>query len=110
SPTQPSSDLHLMKRPHPAWLLTIFVLALLPAGFHMFTWRAPRHTDVDKDMPRAGQILFNHKWTVNDPLANGGDGLGPVFNANSCIACHNQGGVGGAGALDHNVTAFIVEA
>ena len=29
----------------------------------------------------------------NDPLA-GGDGVGPVFNATSCVACHYQGGDG----------------
>ena len=98
-----------MKRPHPAWLLTIFVLALLPAGFRMLTWRTPRHAEVDNDMARAGKTLFNREWTAKDPLANGGDGLGPVFNANSCKACHNQGGVGGAGGLEHNVTAFIVQ-
>src|SRR5713226_610785 len=64
---------HLMKRPHPAWLLTIFVLALLPAGFRMLTWRIPRHAEVDSDMARAGHILFVHNWEVRDPLANGGD-------------------------------------
>src|SRR5262249_55205561 len=45
-----------------------------------------------------------------DPLAlaNGGDGLGPVYNAASCAACHHQGGLGGSGGLQHNVTTFIV--
>src|SRR5437660_5864803 len=100
---------HLMKRPHPAWLFTIFVLALLPAGFRMLTWRTPRHAEVDNDMARAGEVLFNHEWKPSDMLAQGGDGLGPVFNATSCKACHNQGGVGGGGSIDHNVTAFIVQ-
>src|SRR5262249_26967897 len=52
--------------------------------------------------------LFKHEWTPNDPLAKGGDGLGPVFNASSCVACHHQGGVGGSGGLRHNVTTFVV--
>jgi CxxC motif-containing protein (DUF1111 family) len=60
-------------------------------------------------MARAGQVLFNHEWKAKDPLSNGGDGLGPVFNATSCKACHNQGGIGGGGDMEHNVTAFIVE-
>jgi CxxC motif-containing protein (DUF1111 family) len=98
-----------MIKPHFGWFLLIAALALAPAGFRMLTWRAPRPAEIDSDMARAGEVLFNHKWTVHDPLANGGDGLGPVFNANSCVACHNQAGVGGAGDLDHNVTAFIVE-
>src|SRR5262249_9636849 len=41
-----------------------------------------------------------------DPLA-GGDGLGPVYNATSCVECHHQGGTGGAGGLEHNVTTFV---
>lgn len=53
-----------------------------------------------------GKTLFVHEWTKNDPLASAGDGLGPVFNANSCLACHKQGGVGGGGELQHNVTTF----
>lgn len=55
-----------------------------------------------------GQKLFEHKWTTNDPLAGGGDGLGPVFNARSCAECHHQGGVGGGGAHQFNVQAFAI--
>jgi CxxC motif-containing protein (DUF1111 family) len=32
-----------------------------------------------------------------------GDGLGPVYNATSCVACHNQGGTGGGGPSRRNV-------
>ena len=35
-----------------------------------------------------------------------GDGLGPVFNARSCTACHFQGGVGGGGGNGHDVLTF----
>jgi len=55
----------------------------------------------------AGKTLFEHQWQVNDPLS-AGDGLGPVFNARSCVECHFQGGVGGAGPNKHNVSAFEV--
>ncbi|MBA4063750.1 MAG: thiol oxidoreductase-like protein [Isosphaera sp.] len=55
----------------------------------------------------AGRDLFEHEWQPNDPLARG-DGLGPVFNARSCAACHFQGGLGGGGGREHNVTAFEV--
>src|SRR4029078_1754799 len=54
------------------------------------------------EMKAAGQRLFEHEWTKNDPLA-GGDGLGPVFNASSCVACHFQGGGGGGGPNQRNV-------
>ena len=55
----------------------------------------------------AGRALFEHEWAPNDPLAHG-DGLGPVFNARSCAACHFQGGLGGAGGLEHNAVSFEV--
>lgn len=51
-----------------------------------------------------GRELFVHAWTAGDPLAGGGNGLGPLFNDTSCAGCHAQGGVGGAGGPDANVT------
>jgi len=36
-------------------------------------------------------------------LGHNGNGLGPLFNETSCVACHSQGGPGGAGGLDRNV-------
>lgn len=65
-------------------------------------WWAPR---ASAEMQAAGRTLFEHEWTKNDPMA-GGDGLGPVFNATSCVACHFQGGVGGGGPVQNNVTTF----
>ncbi|HEX4610336.1 MAG TPA: di-heme oxidoredictase family protein [Urbifossiella sp.] len=55
----------------------------------------------------AGRELFEHEWSPNDPIAHG-DGLGPVFNARSCAACHFQGGLGGGGANEHNAVGFEV--
>lgn len=54
-----------------------------------------------------GRDLFEHEWTPNDPLAHG-DGLGPVYNARSCAACHFQGGLGGGGGREHNALGFEV--
>jgi CxxC motif-containing protein (DUF1111 family) len=54
-----------------------------------------------------GKTLFEHQWQPNDPLAHG-DGLGPLFNAKSCVTCHFQGGVGGAGTNQFNVMSFEV--
>ena len=62
----------------------------------------PMATASDK---QAGRDLFEHEWTANDPLSHG-DGLGPVFNATSCVACHFQGGCGGAGDNKHNATHY----
>ena len=44
-----------------------------------------------------GKDLFTRAWSRGDALSPKGDGLGPLFNADSCVACHAQGGVGGAG-------------
>lgn len=55
-----------------------------------------------------GRVLFEHVWQVDDALADGGDGLGPVFNEKSCVGCHFQGGTGGGGPNEKNVAAFEV--
>jgi CxxC motif-containing protein (DUF1111 family) len=68
--------------------------------------RAP---EIDATVAQAGEVLFKHDWKQRDPLSPEGDGLGPVFNATSCVACHRQGGLGGAGGLEHNVTVFTVK-
>ncbi|HEX3656937.1 MAG TPA: di-heme oxidoredictase family protein [Pirellulales bacterium] len=55
-----------------------------------------------------GRQLFEHVWTSP---GNGvvGDGLGPMFNERSCIACHSLGGIGGAGPALHNVELLTVK-
>ena len=50
-----------------------------------------------------GRELFLRSWQPNDPRGRGGDGLGPLYNATSCVDCHRQGGHGGAGPADRNV-------
>jgi CxxC motif-containing protein (DUF1111 family) len=50
-----------------------------------------------------GELLFAKEWIVNDPTSHGGDGLGPVYNETSCVACHGLGGPGGAGPESKNV-------
>jgi CxxC motif-containing protein (DUF1111 family) len=57
------------------------------------------------ELKAAGLELFEHEWQAGDSLAKG-DGLGPVFNERSCVACHFQAGAGGGGDSKHNVTAF----
>lgn len=61
------------------------------------------------DVRDAGRELFTREWLPRDPRSAAGDGLGPVFNDTSCVGCHNQGGIGGAGPPSKNVqvvTAF----
>lgn len=87
-----------------AGLLTVIV----PVGYRATGWllRYDGRPKTDAQASQAGRDLFLHEWTPGDTLAARGDGLGPVFNATSCAACHQQGGVGGSGSLEHNVTVF----
>lgn len=48
-----------------------------------------------------GQKLFLRAWTQKE-------GLGPEHNAKSCVACHVQGGIGGAGDNETNVDVVSV--
>ncbi len=93
-------------RIRPAYLV---VLALaLPPIVKLAEWArgsAPAPAPAKPESIAAGKDLFNHEWTPKDPLA-GGDGLGPVFNARSCVECHSQGGPGGGGPVDKNVTVY----
>jgi CxxC motif-containing protein (DUF1111 family) len=50
-----------------------------------------------------GRELFEREWLAGDSRTHGGDGLGPVYNDSSCIACHNLGGTGGGGPASKNV-------
>jgi CxxC motif-containing protein (DUF1111 family) len=58
------------------------------------------------DLIAEGRELFNRDWLASSRKPHGGDGLGPVFNGRSCVQCHEQGGVGGAGPLPANVTVL----
>lgn len=72
-----------------------------------FGWDLWNHGPSPEEIA-AGKTIFEHVFTVNDPRCGGGDGLGPVFNERSCVACHFQAGVGGAGSNKQNVTSFEV--
>src|SRR5688572_9509810 len=63
----------------------------------------------EKTAPPDGRELFVREWIPNDSRSRTGDGLGPMFNDSSCVACHNQGGVGGGGPRAKNaqiISAF----
>ena len=55
-----------------------------------------------------GRDLFVHQWQPGDTLSPDGDGLGPLYNATSCVACHSQGGIGGSGSKDHNAQMLAI--
>ena len=55
-----------------------------------------------------GKALFEREWPARNP-ALGGDGLGPLHNAKSCVACHHQGGIGGSGDARFNSKSIGIE-
>ncbi len=55
-----------------------------------------------------GKQLFTNEFAPT-PLGLNGDGLGPVFNHVSCVACHRLGGVGGAGDHRFNARTFSIQ-
>jgi RNA polymerase sigma factor (sigma-70 family) len=54
------------------------------------------------DEQARGAALFAKEWMPDDPRSHGGDGLGPVYNDTSCVACHSLGAPGGAGPENKN--------
>ena len=60
-----------------------------------FTLSARNLTNPDrKGRFAVGNSFFNRNWVQAPSSAEGRDGLGPLFNARSCSACHLQDGRG----------------
>jgi CxxC motif-containing protein (DUF1111 family) len=56
-----------------------------------------------------GRELFLHRFVAGKKQPSGGDGLGPLFNHVSCAACHRQGGLGGGGHIEFNVSLLSAQ-
>ncbi len=95
---------------HPKKHVRIGVCSLLALSATWGTMNADAHSGPEKQInPSAvGKELFTREWLPGDKRSHAGDGLGPVFNARSCAACHYQGGVGGAGPKESNATIVTV--
>ncbi len=93
------------RRFKPAHLIALVLI--VPPAYKLaeWAWPASKPRAASPMAVAAGRDLFNHEWTANDPLSSG-DGIGPVFNARSCLACHIQGGGGGGGPVANNVTVY----
>jgi CxxC motif-containing protein (DUF1111 family) len=69
-----------------------------------------RATQVEMTQIRVGRELFLREWVPDDSRSHAGDGLGPVYNDTSCVACHDRGGIGGAGAKVKNIDVISAQA
>jgi CxxC motif-containing protein (DUF1111 family) len=79
---------------------------LLTATFSVALAADRRHRSNSVVVPRdfyEGRELFEKIWQPGKPSPFGGDGLGPLYNEDSCVACHHQGGTGGGGPNERNV-------
>jgi CxxC motif-containing protein (DUF1111 family) len=91
----------------------IFASLVLTLAWSVFKWtHAPAGNepvpDNDKEALAQGKELFTREWIAGDRRSHAGDGLGPVYNAQSCAACHRLGGIGGAGDNETNVSLVTV--
>jgi len=76
----------------------VIAVGVFAIGFARAVDDQPSH-----DVLVRGADLFAREWLPDDSKGAGGDGLGPVYNETSCVACHHQGGPGGAGPTSTNV-------
>src|SRR5262245_26524238 len=65
--------------------------------------RVELRADVDMKLVRAGEAAFHREFGLQD-------GLGPLFNARSCLACHNEPSAGGTSAREENFAVRVARA
>lgn len=87
------------------WRRSFSLASVLAVALSSSTARAN-----DPQRVARGKELFVRTWTPFDEMSPKGDGLGPLFNAESCVACHAQGGTGGAGPNEFNVQLLTLTA
>ena len=93
----------------PMRMRQLLILGALIAGLRDARGADPEWLGAPKNpFDALGRRLFLREWTADDPRGRGGDGLGPVFNERSCVACHGLGGPGGGGSLGKNVELLTV--
>lgn len=64
------------------------------SGPRAFAFPARNLDDRGRSRFAEGDHLFNRSWITAPASVEGGDGLGPTFNATSCSACHLRDGRG----------------
>jgi CxxC motif-containing protein (DUF1111 family) len=90
------------------WLMAGYcLLVACPIAFAGARGPAKRASSKDH---YAGRELFVKVWEPGKRSPAGGDGVGPLYNETSCVACHRLGGVGGGGGNRENVTLLTADA
>ena len=62
------------------------------SGKNAFELSARNLTNEERRMFEVGDSFFNQNWVTAPASTDARDGLGPVFNAQSCSSCHSHDG------------------
>lgn len=73
-----------------------------------FTRAAPNLSREERRAFAVGDSLFNDNWVEAPASTSGRDGLGPLFNAQSCSSCHFKDGRGRPPIGDENAVGLLL--
>src|SRR6478735_9459914 len=59
-----------------------------------FSFPAPKLTNEERRLFEIGDSFFTENWVTAPASTDARDGLGPMFNAQSCSSCHLRDGRG----------------
>jgi CxxC motif-containing protein (DUF1111 family) len=77
------------------------------AGVNAFSLAARNLDAARKDRFFVGNSLFNNNWVTAPSATTARDGLGPLFNARSCSACHFKDGRGRPPATGEELVSML---
>jgi CxxC motif-containing protein (DUF1111 family) len=78
------------------------------AGRDAFAQPVPGLSDEQASTFAIGNSFFNDNWVTAPASADGRDGLGPLFNAQSCSSCHFKDGAGQPPTSDDDPTRGLL--
>lgn len=77
-------------------------------GQNAFNHPAANLTDEEGSTFVVGNSFFTQNWVTAPSSTTGRDGLGPLFNAQSCSGCHLRDGRGRPAASAEGTTGFLL--
>jgi CxxC motif-containing protein (DUF1111 family) len=77
-------------------------------GSNAFNHPATNLTNEEDGFFVVGNSFFTQNWVIAPASTAGRDGLGPLFNAQSCGSCHLRDGRGSPPEVDNEVSGLLV--
>jgi CxxC motif-containing protein (DUF1111 family) len=93
------------QKPSLICMLSITAITLASAS----SWRLTSLHAASPEAVAIGRQLFEKNWAPSNAALVGSDGLGPLFNGQSCSVCHRQGGIGGGGEAEFNAKSIGIQ-